>query len=58
MLRRGGTTENANFRGPSLLNTISQGGSPGGGSESIQSQLRALAIRTPSLGRCGQGALL
>ena len=26
-------------------------------SESIRLQLRALATRTPSLGRCGQGAL-
>ena len=50
----------ANFRGPPLLNTISQGGGFTGKkkSESIQSQLRPLATRTPSLGRCGQGAWL
>ena len=40
---------------PPLLSSISQGG--GGGSESVISQLRALATHTPSLGRCGQGAL-
>ena len=52
----------ANFRGPPLFNTISQGGGggglPGKKSESIRSQLRPLATRTPSLGRCGQGAWL
>ena len=34
------------------------GGSPGEKGESIRSQLRALATRTPSLRRCGQGAWL
>ena len=52
-----GRTEN--FRGPaSSQHYISGGGSPGKKSESIRSQLRALATRTPSLGRCGQGAWL
>ena len=44
--------------------TITQGGGGGGGGgsreknrERVISQLRALATRTPSLGRCGQGAL-
>ena len=46
---------------PPLLSCVSQGGgggSPEKKSESVQSQLRALATRTPSLGRCGQGAWL
>ena len=46
---------------PPLLNSISQGG--GGGSPEkkcriVQSQLRPLATRTPSLGRSGQAAWL
>ena len=40
---------------PPLLNNITQGGG-GRGSETIRSQLRALATHTPSLGRVGQGA--
>ena len=57
----------ANFRGhaSSQLYISGRGGGGGGGggvhrgkkSESVISQLRALATRTPSLGHCGQGAL-
>ena len=55
MLRRGGITEiYAICAIPPLLNTISRGGGGGGvagkKSESIRSQLRALATHTPSLG--------
>ena len=42
---------------PPLQIKITKGvGSPGKKSESIRSQLRPLATRTPSLGRVGQGA--
>ena len=53
----------ANFRGPASSQHYISGRRGGGGftgkkSESIRSQLRALATRTPSLGHCGQGAWL
>ncbi len=49
----------ADFRGPASSELyISGGGSPGEKSLTVQSQLRPLATRTPSLGRCGQGAWL
>ena len=44
----------ANFCDSASSNHHNSGG--GGGDESIRPQLRALATRTPSLGRVGQGA--
>ena len=67
MLRRVGTTEiclgvRQISVAPPLLISITQGGSGGGGggggSQSIRSQLRALATHTPSLERLSQGAWL
>ncbi len=59
-----GRTEN--FRGPASSQLYNSGGGRGGGggsprrkkSDSIRSQLRALATRIASLGRSGQGAWL
>ena len=66
-LRRGGTTGFAvrprNFPWSRLFSALYLRGGGGGGwggggeSELLISQLRPLATRTPSLGRCGQGAL-
>ena len=49
---------NTNFSDPasSNQNNSGGGGSPGEKSASIRPRLRALATRTPSLGRCGQCA--
>ena len=62
MLRRGGTKKNCAiffFFGPaSSQHYISGGGGGGGGgrNKTTVSLLRALATRTPILGRVGQGA--
>ena len=66
MLKRGGPRKfGANFRGPPLFITITQGGGGGGGggrgsleknSDSSVSQLSALATLRPIWGRVGQGA--
>ena len=46
----------ANFRAPPFFNTLFHGGLPGKKCESIRSQLRPLATRTPSLGHTEFGA--
>ena len=62
-LRRGGIKESARISLiPPLLTPQLRGGGGGGGGFTVEnkqtaiSQLRALATRTPSLGRVGQGA--